>query len=111
VTRRDGEVLSQREFPDDDIYRFFATSAGGRRVALSMEKGKVRGLDLDLVGPFALDLIVAYDVPGLQPVLALSAKKQGMKSISALALSPDGSLLGLINQDGILEVYRLPPAT
>jgi len=43
-------------------------------------------------------------------VHSLDGKKQGAKHISALALSPDGSLLAWINQDGLLELYRLPAA-
>lgn len=82
-------------------------SAGGQRFVLALAKIKGANTTLDIGGHLSLDRIVVYDIPSRQRVYTLDAKTQKIKSISGMALSPDGSLLGLINQDGVLEAYRV----
>jgi hypothetical protein len=110
LIRTDGEVLFQQDFPDNELFTCLAPSADGQRFAIATDKGKGGSLTLDIAVHYSLERIMVNDIPSGKWIFALSGKKQGIKSISALALSPDGLLLGLINQDGILEVYRLPPA-
>jgi hypothetical protein len=108
LTLTTGEILFAQEFADKEIVRWLAVSPGGRRFAIAVDKGRGGSWGLDIPARYSVDRVTVYDIPSRQWIFALSGKKQGIKSISGLALSPDGSLLGLINQDGILEVYRIP---
>jgi hypothetical protein len=66
-------------------------------------------------GPALLSLlrILVFDLPSGQWVAALEASQHKIERICDAALSPDGSLLALFRQEGIVEVYPLPasPAT
>lgn len=104
-----GELLFEQNFPRGELFSAPARrAADGRRFALTFYKGKGGSSFLDVAPRYSLKRIMVYDVPTRQWVCALDAKKQGIKGTSGLALSPDGTLLALINQDRILEVYRLP---
>lgn len=105
----DGSVIFEHELSEKQDVRYVATSAGGRRFAVAIDKGKGGSELLDIGAHYSLHRIFVYDLPTRRWVYALDCKKEGIKSISGLALSPDGTLLALINQDGILEVFRLPP--
>lgn len=63
---------------------------------------------MDIGRKASLVRIQVYDIPSRQWTYSLDAEKQGAKLLSGLGLSPDGSLLALITQDGILEVFRVP---
>jgi hypothetical protein len=108
LTLTTGEILFAQEFDDKEIVRWHAASAGGRRFAIAVDKGRGGSWGLDIPAHYSLNRITVYDIPSRQWIFALSMKKQGIKSISGLALSPGGSLLAFINQDGILELYRIP---
>jgi hypothetical protein len=107
VGLKTGEVLFAENFANKEIVRWLASSACSQRFALAVDRGKGGSWALDLGPHYSLNRIMVYDIPSRRWIFTLSGKRQGIKSISGLALSPDGSLLGLINQDGILEVYRV----
>jgi hypothetical protein len=111
------ETFSKGEVPYDGTHSLGETpqrgvvfSAGGQRFALALAKIKGANTTLDIGGHLSLDRIMVYDVPSRRWVYTLDAKAERIKSISGMAISPDGSLLGLINQDGVLELYRVPEA-
>jgi len=104
-----GDLLFKEDFPDNgeimvDPVRH---SAGGQRFALAFIKGKGGIAALDIAPHYSLKRIIVFDIPSLQWVYRLDGKRQRIKNISGLALSPDGSQLGLIDQNGILRAYRL----
>ena len=103
-----GDVLAHQDFLPGEIYNRLATSADGRRLAFALEKGKGGIEALDIAAHYSLSRIIVYDVAARRPVYSLRGKEHHLKAISGLALSPDGSELALVNQDGILEEYRLP---
>lgn len=106
----DRQLVFSERFGEKEIVRSLSVSAGGRRFALAVYRGKGGSWAFDIPARYSLNRIMVYDIPSRKWVYTLDGKKQGIKSISGLALSPDGSLLALIDQEGILEVYRLPPA-
>jgi hypothetical protein len=100
-----------RDFsPTREIVDWWATSADGERLALAVDRLRGGSAVLDIGPTSALNRVIVYDIRSREWVHSLDGKKQGAKHISALALSPDGSLLAWINQDGLLELYRLPAA-
>jgi hypothetical protein len=103
-----GELLFRQELAEKELVKYVEASAGGQRFAIAVYKGKGGSWALDIGPHYSLDRIMVYDIPSRRWIHTLTGKKQGIKSISGLAVSPDGSLLGAINQDGILEVYRVP---
>jgi hypothetical protein len=52
--------------------------------------------------------ILVFDLPSGQWIGALEASQYKIERICYPALSPDGSLLALFRQEGIVEVYPLP---
>lgn len=76
--------------------------------AAAIERAKGGSGFFDIAPHYSLYRILIYQIPSGRWAYALDAKKEGIKSISGLALSPDGSRLALINQDNILEIFRLP---
>jgi hypothetical protein len=116
LMRTDGQVLLTRELPPNQMFggaglrvRYPASpSADGRRFALPISdlKGGIPAWD---IGPReVLNRIEVYDFPSQRWILAVDAKRQHIKRLSGLALSPDGSLLALIDQNGILWLFRVP---
>jgi hypothetical protein len=106
----EGEVLFHETFAPKEIFRFPLATASfdGRRIALAVFKGQ-GGSEFFDVGPrYPLDRIIVFDVPSLRWTYALDAKKLKIPNVSGIALSPDGSLLGIITENGILQVFRLP---
>ncbi len=104
-----GEISFDGSFVQDEAgQKGVVFSSGGQRFALALAKIKGANTTLDIGGHLSLDRIMVYDVPNRRWIYTLDAKAQRIKSVSGMALSPDGSLLALINQDGILEVYRVP---
>jgi hypothetical protein len=103
-----GESLMHQDLLHREILRKLVHSADGRRFALALDKGRGGSAILDIAPQYSLNRIIVYDLAARKWIYTLDPKKQGFKHIHGLALSPDGSLLGLITQDGTLEVYRLP---
>lgn len=106
-------LLAQNLADDDWITDWrspFRPSADGNRFAVAIWAHRGGSDILDISAHSVLKRIMVFDIPSRRWIYTLSAKKQKLKTILGLALSPDGTLLALINQDGILEVFRLPPA-
>lgn len=106
----DGLVLLDDPLPEMQLVERTASCASGRRFALAISRGRGGSELFDIGAKYSTYRVMVYDIPSRRWIYALDAKKEGIKSISGLALSPDGMLLALINQDGILEMFRLPPA-
>jgi WD40 repeat protein len=106
----DGSISLDEELPPREIVdpNHSYPSVGGGRFAITVYKGKGGSKILDIAPHYSLKCIKVYDLSTWRWVYTLDGKGRGITSISGLALSPDGSLLGLINQDGILQVYRVP---
>jgi hypothetical protein len=107
LTLISGEVLFSQQLPQEQIFRWRAVSPGGQRFAVAVERGRGGSRALDIAPHYSIDRVMVYDVPSRRWLFTLHGKEQGITSISGVALSPDGSLLALINQDGILQVYRV----
>jgi hypothetical protein len=103
-----GNLLLEQHFLRGEVFRDVVHSADGCRFAIALDKGKGGSTVLDIGPHYSLNRIIVYDLAARQWIYTLDAKKLGMKHVSGLALSPDGSLLALINEDGILEAYHLP---
>jgi hypothetical protein len=54
-----------------------------------------------------LKRIEVYDIPSRRMIYSFDARKQKVKDVSGVALSPDGSLLAVLT-DGVVLVYRIP---
>ena len=102
-----GEVLPIQDLDDREMLHSIARSVGGRRFAISVERSKGGSRVLDLPEHWSEEKIMVYDIPSHRWIYTLDAKKQGITKIPELALSPDGKLLALIDQDGILRAYRI----
>lgn len=107
----DGHCIFERELPEKQGVWGIATSIGQRRFVVAMNRGKGGSGLFDIAPRVSIYRILVYDIPSRRWVYALDAQKEGIRAISGLALSPDGTLLALINQDGVLEVFRLPPVS
>jgi len=102
-----GQLLFKHELADNEYVGSVAASAGGKRFAVETYKVHGGSSLLDIGGRALVYGIKVYDIPMRQWVNVLGGKKQRIKSLSGLALSPDGRLLALIDQTGTLQVYRL----
>lgn len=108
----DGQLLFSEKYPEGDLFRE-ACSADGRRLAVAAYKAKGGIALLDISPHYILRRVMVYDIPSRRWIYTLDAKKQKIKldpelPRRELALSPDGSLLGLITEEGVLKVYRVP---
>jgi hypothetical protein len=108
LIRTDGEILFQQEFSDREQFRWLASSADGNRIAVAIDRGKGGSIALDIAPHYMLDRVMVYDVPSRQWLYTLEGEGTGMRRVKGLALSADGSLLGLIDDREVLQVYRLP---
>ena len=102
-----GEILPIKELDENEMLRSVAKSTGGERFAISVERSKGGSELLDIGPTWFADRIMVYDIPSRKWIYTLDPKKQGITKISELALSPDGTLLALIDQNGILQVYDI----
>jgi hypothetical protein len=82
-------------------------SADGRRFAIPVGVTEGGSLDLDISGHTVFKRILVYELDPARCIYTLDAGHAGLKRIAGLALSPDGSVLALL-QDGFVELYRLP---
>lgn len=85
------------------------SAAEGGRFAIAVWGVRGGSRVLDISGHAFLKRVMVFDLRSRRWIYTLNAKKEKIKTIHGLAVSPDGTLLALINQDGILEVFRLPP--
>lgn len=108
LIRLDGEVLFEQEFREPKFLRQPQPSADGQRLAVPILRGHGGSAFLDIGRKFSLVSILVCDIGSRRWIYSLNAEKQGAKLLSGLGLSPDGSLLALITQDRVLEVFRVP---
>jgi hypothetical protein len=101
-------VLVARFPPDEWIGRWgLYSSADGKRLAVAVYSQKGGSALLDIDPRMVLKRVMVYDMPSRQWVYRLNAKRQKLKSISGLALSPDGTRMAIL-ADGVVELYQLP---
>jgi hypothetical protein len=108
LKRTDGTTIFDQELPHGDMIQPISRGVGGQRFAVAVYHGKGGSRAFDIAPHFSLDRIIVYDLTSHRWIYTLQGKTRGLRSISALALSPDGALLALIDQDGKLEVYPIP---
>jgi WD40 repeat protein len=108
LIRINGEVLFQQEFSDRELLDWLRSSADGGRFALAIYRGRGGSVALDIPARYTLDRIMVYDVNVRHWVYTIGAKSQGIKDLTGLALSPDGSSLAIIGDDSKLRLYGLP---
>jgi hypothetical protein len=116
LIRTDGRLLYRQAVPVSEGFSYGSVhqpegarpSADGNRFALPFYRAHGGSAFLDIPAHYLLKELKVYDLPSQRWIFRLDGKKQKIRTLSGLALSPDGSLLALINQDGILEVYRVP---
>jgi hypothetical protein len=104
----DGAVLLEREFSSQFLRRP-EISADGRRIALPILKGHGGSEFLDIAQKYSLSSIQVYDVAIRRWIYTLRAKDAATERLGGLGISPDGSLLALISQDGVLRMFKIPP--
>ena len=107
IFRGDGTAAFRQAFGDDTRLSSAYPSAGGNRFALAISKINDRLAFLDIGAKAKLKEILVFDFARNQWIWKLDAKKEKIGSERGVALSPDGSLVALITQDGILQVYRV----
>ena len=107
LTRIDGTIIFDQDLPHGEVINPNYPAVGGQRFAVAVYQGKGGSNALDIAPHYSLDRIIIYDLASRRWFFTLHGKDQGIKSISALALSPDGTLLALIDQDGKLRVYLI----
>jgi hypothetical protein len=107
LIRIDGDVVLRQDSFKGESYRRWATSVDGHRIAFALDMCKGGSAAFDIAPHCSLSRVIVYDMVAHRWIYSLDGKQQHIKSISGLALSPDGSLLTLINQDGILQMYRV----
>lgn len=103
-----GQVIFEEQLSKKQYVQAVARSAGGQRFAIAIDKGKGGSKLFDVAPHYSLSCVKVYDIANRRWIYKLNARKEGIKSISGLALSSDGRLIALIDQDGILQEYRLP---
>jgi hypothetical protein len=108
LMRTDATVVFDKQLPHGDVIHPFYPVVGDGRFAIAVYKGSGGSVLFDIAPHFALKEIRVYDSLDGEQVYTLDGKAQKITSISAFAASADGSLLGVIDQDGVLRVYPLP---
>jgi len=114
LAQTNGELIFRQEFPEKEQIELdaglggVAVSAGGERFAVAVYKTRGGSILLDIGSGRSIDRIMLYDLTVRRWTYTLDAKKHGLKSLSGVALSPDGSLLALIDQQGTLQLYGVP---
>lgn len=104
-----GNPLLAASFHDDEwIGQLFYPSSDGNRFAVTVWTHKGGSAFLDIDYHAVLKRIVVYDLPSQHVAFTLDAKQQKIRTVSGVALSPDGSLMAILT-DGVVEVYQLPP--
>ncbi len=111
LVRTDGTVIFTQRLNNHDVVKPLYPATGGGRFAIAIYKGKGGSTLFDIAPSYSLREVRVYDGETGKLVYTLDGPSQKIKSLSAMALSPDGSLLGVIDQSGVLAVYQLPPNT
>jgi hypothetical protein len=117
--RTNGALLFKQDFPPSEVFqcRQYAgpnparPSADGRRFALPV--GRLHGGSrfLDIGAKFTLKQIMVFDLASNGWIARVECKPLRVTSLWGLALSPDGSQLAFIDQDGVLWLFRIPEVT
>lgn len=112
VIRTNGKKAFGGDIPPSEFCFFIPSirsSALGNRFALAIAQGRGGGGPLDLPGKEIFEEILVFDLTSNRWIYKLDLKKP-VKAHSqwGLALSPDGSLIALLDEDGILRLYHLP---
>jgi hypothetical protein len=108
VTKDGGDPLLKESFRADEwLGDPLYPSAGGKRFAVTIWAQKGGSAFLDISYHSILKRVVVYDLVSRRAVYSLDAKTAKMTGVSGVALSPDGSLMGLLT-DGVVKVYQLP---
>jgi hypothetical protein len=105
-----GGLLFHDEFREHETlysehHASWVASADGSRFAIAVMKIRGSNAFFDIGGHAQLDRVMVFDLLSRQWLSNLDATKQKIRDISGMALSPDGSLLALITQNGMLQVY------
>jgi WD40 repeat protein len=108
LSMTDGSIGLDERLARHEITNPSYVPVGGGRFAIAIYKGRGGSEILDIGPHYSLKCIKVYDLSTRRWVYTLDGKRHGIRSISGLALSPDGASLGVINQDGMLQVYRVP---
>ena len=109
VVDTSGRLLFQDILPKKDMLRGpIERSSDGQRFAVAFLNGKGGNVFFDVGPHYTADRIMIFDMASRRWIYELDAKKQKVVSISGMALSADGTQLGLIDQNGILNVYSIP---
>lgn len=107
LVRTDGTVLLEREFSSRFLDRP-EISADGRRIALPILNGHGGSAFLDIAEHYSLSSIQVYDVESRRWICTVSAKDAATNRLGGLGISPDGSLLAVMSQEGVLRMFRIP---
>ena len=120
LIRTDGTILFRQDFPPSATLRcrrLFSggyparPSADGRRFALPIGKLYGGSVLFDIGSKFTLMQVMVFDLASSGWIARVEAKPLRVTSLWGLALSPDGSLLAFIDQDGVLWLFRIPETT
>lgn len=103
-----GHVLLREKFREDEWVGRPHSSADGNRLAVPVVSHKGGSALFDTNFHSVLKRIMVFDLQSRQWIYTLDAKRQKIKTLSGLALSPDGSLMAILSE-GVVQVYRLPP--
>jgi len=103
------QMLFSQDFPEDDyIATPMAISSNGQRFAEGV--WAPRGGNFDTNFRTLSKRVMVFNVPTRQWIYILSAKEQKLKAPMSVALSPDGTLMAILDPSAIVRVYRLPDA-
>jgi len=120
LIRTDGTILFRQDFAPSEApecRRLFAglyparPSADGRRFALPIGRFHGGSAFFDIGAKYALKQVMVFDLASRGWIARVDAKPLRVSSLWGLALSPDGSLLAFIDQDGTLWLFRIPEVT
>jgi hypothetical protein len=105
-----GDVVLKENFRQDEWIGPLGLrpSADGNRLAVAISSHRGGSELFDINYHSVLRRIMVFDIRSRQWIYTLDAKRQKIKAISGMALSPDGSLIAILSE-GVVQVYRLPP--
>lgn len=115
----DGRVLFEQSFAPSEPLTSRASGAGpyparpsadGRRFALPIGKLHGGSAFLDIGAKFTLKQVMVFDLASVGWIARVEAKPLHVTSLWGLALSPDGSHVAFIDQEGVLWLFRIPEA-
>lgn len=104
-----GKILFERDFSDGDSLGPVAVAPSSGRVALAQNQDGRKFRMLDLGGHLGLRDVVVLDGPDFSHPCILSAKALGVSLALAMAVSPDGQQLAIVDDKSTLRVFQLGP--